>query len=136
MSSRERWTIYPLLFLALGIAMKDKVTKSVTADSVSCKMLTVTDRQGAPQLLLGTTPSGGLIRIHGQGGLRVLVGHAEQLAGLLLTDDHGNILQRFAVRVLPPRAPQPTRPEGGTEEPALPPADEQSDQPPDDDNRP
>ena len=38
MTDRERWTVYPLLFLALGIAVKDKVLpSSVDVDQVSCK---------------------------------------------------------------------------------------------------
>lgn len=53
MSSRERWIVYPLLFLTLGIAMRDKVVPprlrarelmaqgEVLADTVRCNRLEV-----------------------------------------------------------------------------------------------
>ena len=34
MSERERWVVYPLLFLTLGIAMRDKMLKRVETDNV------------------------------------------------------------------------------------------------------
>lgn len=39
MTDRERWTVYPLLFLTLGISLKDKVMRSVETDRVACKTL-------------------------------------------------------------------------------------------------
>lgn len=46
MSTRERWIVYPLLFLTLGIAMRDKVVPpkrlqvdEVVADRIRCKQL-------------------------------------------------------------------------------------------------
>ncbi len=39
MSERERWIIYPLLFLALGAALRDKLIKQTTADKVICEEL-------------------------------------------------------------------------------------------------
>jgi hypothetical protein len=46
MSTRERWIVYPLLFLALGIAMRDKVippkrlqVEEVVAERMRCKQL-------------------------------------------------------------------------------------------------
>jgi hypothetical protein len=39
MPDRERWTVYPLLFLALGVSLKDKLTRSVATDRVDCKTL-------------------------------------------------------------------------------------------------
>jgi hypothetical protein len=124
MSSRERWTVYPLLFLALGIALKDKVTKNIATDHVSCKSLYVTDRQGIPQVQVGLNPSGGLIRIDGQGGPRVLVGQLDQSAGVFLSDERGNLLRPpFAVRRPPPRAQQPAQPDGAPQ-PDNPPPDQ------------
>ena len=49
MTTRERWILYPLLFLTLGIAMRDKVIPArlkaweITANSVSCGRLDVAD---------------------------------------------------------------------------------------------
>ncbi len=36
MTDRERWTVYPLLFLALGIAAKDKLLRQVDTERVFC----------------------------------------------------------------------------------------------------
>ena len=52
MSNRERWTVYPLIFMTLGIAVKDKITRLVQTDSVVCRELKVTDRQGKPQVIV------------------------------------------------------------------------------------
>lgn len=70
MTDRERWTIYPLLFLALGIAVKDKLFHEVKTDNVfskklQCNSLIVTDQQGSEQVLITATPSGGLVRTRG-----------------------------------------------------------------------
>lgn len=39
MTDRERWTVYPLLFLALGISLKDKLARSIETDRIECKTL-------------------------------------------------------------------------------------------------
>ncbi|MCA9239173.1 MAG: hypothetical protein KDA37_03185 [Planctomycetales bacterium] len=49
MSERERWIVYPLLFLALGAALRDKLIKRTTsdvvvADTVQCKELQVVNQ--------------------------------------------------------------------------------------------
>lgn len=46
MSERERWTIYPLLFLALGASLKDKLLpdRDVEATLIRCQQLEVVDR--------------------------------------------------------------------------------------------
>ncbi len=46
MNSRERWTVYPLLLLAIGLAVRGNVTMSyrmpaVRADTVICKELAI-----------------------------------------------------------------------------------------------
>jgi hypothetical protein len=45
MSERERWVIYPLLFLALGAALRDKLFDRTTTRSIVCQELTVVDEQ-------------------------------------------------------------------------------------------
>jgi hypothetical protein len=45
MSERERWVIYPLLFLALGAALRDKLFDRTMARSIVCQELTVVDEQ-------------------------------------------------------------------------------------------
>ena len=50
MSQRERWMVYPLLFLALGVSLRDKLIPpqvralSVESISVRCAQLEVRDR--------------------------------------------------------------------------------------------
>lgn len=46
MSERERWTIYPLLFLALGASLKDKILpdRDIEATLIRCQQLEVVDR--------------------------------------------------------------------------------------------
>ncbi|MCA9260980.1 MAG: hypothetical protein KDA61_17315 [Planctomycetales bacterium] len=39
MSERERWVVYPLLFLALGAAIRDKVLHAVETDELHCKRI-------------------------------------------------------------------------------------------------
>jgi hypothetical protein len=48
MSERERWIVYPLLFLALGAALRDKFTRQVMTDrlhaaQISCEHLEIID---------------------------------------------------------------------------------------------
>jgi hypothetical protein len=55
MSERERWIVYPLLFLALGAALRDKLADSTTTKRIVCQELTVIDENPGgrhqPQLL-------------------------------------------------------------------------------------
>ena len=68
MSSRERWTVYPLLFLTLGIALKDKVTRSVDTDLVVCQRLFVTDQLGKDVADVVIAALAGAARLHHGGG--------------------------------------------------------------------
>jgi hypothetical protein len=149
MSDYERWTIYPLLLLILGIVLKDKLLKSVDAQNVVCRSLAVVDAQGKDLVRLG-----GGIEIFGASGKPVimLVPDPERKRGLVLTktDDgrplvelvaHGdagaivvydargaNIIggPRGQVRFVPPPADaKPQAPAGGGTKDG-PPAGEQS----------
>ena len=42
MSERERWIVYPLLFLTMGIALRDKMIRPID-DEVRCRRLVVYD---------------------------------------------------------------------------------------------
>ena len=56
MTSRERWTVYPLLFLALGLAVRAAVLseerlaepppRTLDVDRVECRELVVRDADG------------------------------------------------------------------------------------------
>jgi len=41
MTERERWIVYPLLFLALGAALRDKLVDRTTTKSIKCQELVV-----------------------------------------------------------------------------------------------
>lgn len=115
MTDRERWAVYPLLFLTLGIAVKDKLIGVVHVDNVQCKNLLcnavlVTDRQGKQQVLVSSTAGGGLVRTMGNAGrMEVMVGHTKQLAGLLFVDAEGNV--RNGSIAMPAGVPAQARPD-------------------------
>ncbi len=56
MSERERWIIYPLLFFALGAAVRDKMLHRIDAKEIYCESLMIIDQQhplGRPLVELG-----------------------------------------------------------------------------------
>lgn len=85
MTSRERWILYPILFLTLGITMRDKVipprltAEEITAERIrcnyieagraecprldtfqtDCRVLVVSDGHGREAARLGSIPKGG-----------------------------------------------------------------------------
>jgi hypothetical protein len=57
MSSRERWIVYPLLFMTLGIALRDKIIPAhrlqldeIAAGQIHCNQLLVDQEIGAKQV--------------------------------------------------------------------------------------
>ena len=150
MNNGERWKVYPLLFLTLGIAVKDKLIKEVNTDKVTCKvvntdrvtcnMLVVTDPQGNEQALISSGPAGGILRIHGNGNNpTILLGHTEKLYGMIFVDAKGNLVSptiavptahpQHAFPGASPPGDKPASPPG--DKPAPPPGDK-STSPPDD----
>lgn len=53
MTERERWIVYPLLFLALGAALRDKIIKTTESQRIKCQGLCVFDSNDEPLLILG-----------------------------------------------------------------------------------
>jgi hypothetical protein len=45
MNERERWVVYPLLFLALGASLRDKLVDQTTTKSIKCQELLVVEEQ-------------------------------------------------------------------------------------------
>lgn len=45
MTERERWIVYPLLFLALGAALRDKLVDRTTTKSIVCQELSIVDEE-------------------------------------------------------------------------------------------
>ncbi|QDT70310.1 hypothetical protein MalM25_32560 [Planctomycetes bacterium MalM25] len=52
MNDRERWIVYPLLFLALGAALRDKLAKQTSAKQIVCERLYLVDAEGRPKGVL------------------------------------------------------------------------------------
>src|SRR5215213_6910525 len=66
MTERERWIVYPLLFLALGAALRDKLVDRTMTKSIVCQELLIVDEEsnghhGQRTLarIGGTTPKSG-----------------------------------------------------------------------------
>ncbi len=53
MSDRERWIIYPLLFMALGVALRDKIIKTTASQRIQSESLLVADSTGNTIAVLG-----------------------------------------------------------------------------------
>jgi hypothetical protein len=54
MTERERWIVYPLLFLALGAALRDKLSEHTKTKTIECEELVVygEDTAGQPPKVL------------------------------------------------------------------------------------
>jgi hypothetical protein len=118
MTIGERWRVYPLLFLTLGIAVKDKLIKVVSTDNVVCKavnsdkvicnLLVVTDPQGHEQALISSNPAGGFLRLHGNGNNPLIwLGHNEKLNGLIFADATGKLINPIIAVPTPPQGEVP-----------------------------
>lgn len=92
MSNRERWIIYPLLFMTLGITIRSRLflpkartpgvkVEQVDAVDIQCRSLTVTDADGATRLQIGVTSSNA-------GQLEIYKG-SEEMVVLIGTDQAG-----------------------------------------------
>jgi hypothetical protein len=68
MSDRERWIVYPLLFLAIGFGLKSQWPRpdDLECRSVRCKNIVVDNLDGTPCIRLGSTQvQAGEIRLYG-----------------------------------------------------------------------
>jgi hypothetical protein len=72
MTERERWTVYPLLFLSLGIAMRSQITSSlklheITCDTLKSRNMEIVGEDGGVRLILTMLPpgagGGGLVQV-------------------------------------------------------------------------
>jgi len=92
MSTRERWTIYPLLFLALGAALRDKLTASVDSRFVTCEDLEIVDHQGQVQLRL-TSHDGasGKLTVFERGDPRVVITSNKAGGAVTAVDNEKNL---------------------------------------------
>lgn len=68
MTHRERWTVYPLLFLSLGVALRDEFVPTLEADLIRCRGMVVTGADGADLVRLDGGRHGGRLELNdGQG---------------------------------------------------------------------
>lgn len=51
MSERERWIVYPLIFFALGAAVRDKLLQRVEAKEIICESVAIVDLQNPTNVL-------------------------------------------------------------------------------------
>ena len=70
MTSRERWTVYPLLFLAIGLAMRpgdesqlEIQTELLSSSTVRCREILIENDDGTVLLHMGRVVDGGGGRI-------------------------------------------------------------------------
>ena len=122
MTSRERWTVYPLLFLALGLAMRAVLVPpaqvaELEAIRLKCRELVVVDAQGTPVVHAGRTQGdgGGRIEVRDGAGLTAVAigaGTMGQSATLQFYDPEGREIDRIvpAGTMQPPPGSPPTRP--------------------------
>ena len=83
MSDRERWIVYPLLFMALGISLRDKFLREVHTDQVKCRELLVLNEHDEPMVVLNASASGGVIRAIGtENRPELVLGHEGASSGL------------------------------------------------------
>ena len=114
MSERERWIVYPLLFLTLGIALRDKfgVAKEVRAHRIICEELVVLNEDAGPQVVLDSTKAGGLVRaINADHTMQLVLGHEDRASSVFCesaTNDGTATRALFGDlrRITPQRPPQ------------------------------
>lgn len=74
MSDRERWTVYPLLFLTIGLAMRAVLVPPATMSDIEavrlvCREIVVEDEDGTVVLHLGRVAgAGGRLEINDRDG--------------------------------------------------------------------
>ncbi len=118
MSTRERWVVYPLLFLSLGIGLNAAAIRDVleprgrelNAGRIVCRELNVVGADGKPQTRLSATDGGEITLVDPEGGYEVLIGldHEGTRYGVFL---HGPGMDRDVPLTLYTRArPAPRKP--------------------------
>jgi hypothetical protein len=89
MTPRERWVVYPLLFFALGLALKPKLLDQIEAKHVRCETLTVAHGD-EPGVLLGVNVRKSQNEApHVEGGTVQIYGENKQLAAMIAAGNEG-----------------------------------------------
>jgi hypothetical protein len=102
MSNRERWVVYPLLFMSLGMSLTNGLDRqekaalqehgrdkdaNVEVGVLRCKTLEIVAADGTPRWALGTTAAGG--------GSLELIGNDNTLEAQLQGNPSGALLSLF-----------------------------------------
>lgn len=95
MSDRERWIVYPLIFFALGAAMRDKLLQRVEAKEIVCESVSIVDLHNPTQVLAELS-----FRRAGPNDPTQL---AEKVGQLLLVDSDGNDIGEINTHAFLPR---------------------------------
>jgi hypothetical protein len=96
MSNRERWVVYPLLFLAIGMAWHNDIDfkqtlhdgRALEVELVRCKELEIVGEDNKPRAKLGTGTNGDAVAeaMTAEGMVALRLGHVAQQLVLLITD--------------------------------------------------
>ena len=109
MSDRERWIVYPLLFLALGISVKNGISlrmgrEEQASERLSCRVLTLEADDGRrvrlrcgsleePTLEIdGAVLATGPLRLVDRQGRPLVTAGGGPAGGLVVAFDHDNLL--------------------------------------------
>lgn len=124
MTTKERWTVYPLLLLAIGLAVRGQLglegegsgARTLSADAVVCRELAVLGESNAIIVHAGRVEGGGGGRIEirdAQGIDAVAVGTGtDSRAGVVeFFDDQARLIGRLGPPPAKPAAEQPAAPE-------------------------
>ena len=102
MTSRERWTVYPLLFLAIGLAIRPSEsefeinTEVLSSSQVRCRELLIESDDGTVLLHMGRVVEGGGGRIEvkdssGENTVAIGVRPGESFGRVEFFDDEGRL---------------------------------------------
>lgn len=116
MNERERWIIYPLLFFALGAALRDKFTQQVTTDrlfagKILCEELEVIDSEKPDRIvakLSSNPPQRGNPNADRYGVFLLIDSEGKELCGVTNNQLQVSRIACNAVTVLDPKDPNRT----------------------------
>ncbi len=96
MSDRERWIVYPLLFLAIGMSLRDK---TLPTTRVLTEKIVVLNDNDVPVVEIGPTKEGnGAINVYrGDGKVSLTLGHLSNESGLYVEAPAGESRSRQSV---------------------------------------
>jgi hypothetical protein len=92
MSDRERWIIYPLVIVTLGMYWRDKF---MPTEKLMTHQLLVLNKNDEPVVTINSSDDGGLVRVsRDDGSLDLVLGHKGSSSSLFVETptDHGSVL--------------------------------------------